>query len=237
MIKTNNSYYLFIFLFLLIPFFYACNDDDEGTAPVEENAVPQILISGPEYDTINPIEAPFQNLWVIATDADGPEDIAAVTLNISEIVLEELIVRPDDSTANCRLPYYSDNDTINILPYLNKTSFSIVNEPLSKSFDNSHFAYLNYHVLCDGGLFKQHNSFGDWVKDCISSDIYKYSIEQFGLYPPLIDNAQDIYVSYAKFSLKGIRIDVYDHSGASSGKTFPNFSCYFSNMMEDQTLP
>lgn len=236
MIKTKNRHYLLLFLSFLIPFLYSCKDDDD-TAPLEENAVPQILISGPEYDTINPIAAPLQSLWVIATDADGPEDIAAVILNISEIKMEALIVRPDDSTEICRLPYYSDNDTINLLPYLNKTSFSIVNQPLSRSFDNSHYAYLNFHIFSDGGLIKQHNSFGDWVKDCTNSDTYKYSIEQFGLYPPLIEAAQDVYVTYAKFRVKGIRIDVFDHSGASSSKSFPDFTCYFSNSMEDQTLP
>ncbi|MEQ8359620.1 MAG: hypothetical protein RH860_09050 [Cytophagales bacterium] len=236
MIKTKNRHYLLLFLSFLIPFLYSCKDDDD-TAPLEENAVPQILISGPEYDTINPIEAPIEELWVIATDADGAEDIAAVILNISEINLEELIVRPDDSTEICRLPYYSDNDTINIFPYLNKTSFSIVNQPLIRTISNRYYFQLYYQVLCDGGFLKQHNSFGDWVKSCTNSDTYKYSIEQFGLYPPLIDDARDVFVTYAKFSVKGIRIDVFDHSGSSSSKNFPDLSCYFSNSMEDQTLP
>jgi hypothetical protein len=201
------------------------------------NRPPKILLSGPVYDS----SAHFKNLlpqpWVIVGDSDGPNDIATVVLNVSSIKLVSIIVRPDDSTQPCSTPFYAPMDTINVLPYLKKQTFSIPNQALQQGGNGVYTAYLSYSLLTEGGLVNDANVFGQVVKSCRSGYDYLYMIEHFGLYPPALPSARDVYVTYVEFLISGISITVYDQSGASATVTFPDFYGVFSNSTEDQIPP
>ncbi len=217
----------------------ACKDNITVSEPNESNPPnrpPLIRLWGPEYDTTSPIKAPLQ-LWVLATDPDGVEDIAAVMLRISKVSLVSLIVRPNDPTDQCIHVYYAPFDTINVLPYMNKMNFTVHNEALYRTEVGVYTAYLTYDLLSEGGISAHGDVFGQSVKQCIWSYTYNYSIEFFGLYPPALPAPRDVFVTYAEFSISGISITAYDQSGDSATVKFPDFRGIFTNGMEDQTPP
>jgi hypothetical protein len=208
--------------------------DDNGQTG---NHPPNIILRGPVYDSLAHFKDPLPQPWVIVGDSDGQNDIAAVVLNISKIDIVSLIVRPDDSTQECSTPFYAPMDTINVLPYLRKRSFSILNYSLQKGNNSVYTSYLTYNFLTDGGIVNDGDVFGQVVKPCRSGTDYLYMEEHFGLYPPALSSPRDVYVTYAEFLISGISITVYDQSGASASVTFPDFYGIFSNSKEDQTLP
>jgi hypothetical protein len=213
----------------------ACGDD--GTVlQVPENRPPSIILAGPDYDTANPVRAPLPSLWVVATDQDGAEDIAAVMLRVSHVTLNSVIVRPDDSAQECRQPYYADGDTINILPYLEKTTFH-VEHPIARSDGGTYTISPSYRLLTEGGLVSHSSVLGQWVKACRWGRDYLYMLEDFGIHPPALSRPRDAYVTYADVSLRGITVTVYDQSGASATQTFPDFRGIFTNSLEEATLP
>lgn len=211
--------------------------DEVTINQISENRPPQILLSGPEYDVTEPIEGPLPGLWVIAGDEDGAEDIAAVVLRISSIKLTNLIVRPDDASEECRRPFYADMDTINIMPFLIKNTFTVSALPLSRGTAGTYSAYLTYYLLTEGGIEQYSNYFGENVKSCRWARDYLYMIENFGLYPPALSQPRDVYVTYAEFLIGGISITVYDQAGETATETFPDFRGYFTNFLEEETLP
>ena len=215
----------------------ACGDNITITQARQDNRPPTILVQGADYEPGAHIRAPLPQLWVIATDPDGADDIAAVVLSISSISIVSLIVRPDDSSEVCRRPFYAPMDTINILPYLTKQVFSIPNLPLNRSGQSVYSSYLSYTLLTEGGISSHGVTFGQDVKTCRWGFDYLYMIEDFGLYPPALPTPRDVYLTYAEFSISGIRFTIYDQSGATASVTFPDFYAVFSNSMEDQTPP
>lgn len=207
--------------------------DDEN----RNNRPPEILLSGPAYDSLSHFKMAAPQLWVVAGDIDGSDDIAAVVLNISKVKIISLIVRPDDSTKECSIPFYADLDTIDITPFLKKSTFNITNRGIGRSENGVYTAYLYYNILTEGGIAKHGDVFGEYVKGCSSGYSYLDRIEHLGLYPPALPWARDVYVTYAQFLVSGISISVYDQSGASASVDFPDFYITFSNTKEDQTLP
>jgi hypothetical protein len=212
-------------------------DDDNITITKPGNRPPQILLSGPEYDDSEPLEAPLPMPWVVVADADGEADIAAVVLRISNARLVSVIVRPDDFQEECRKPFYADMDTIDIGHFLEKTEFRVSDQLLWKGTNGAYQAYLGYNVLTENGLGAHGNVFGPSVKDCRWGLDYLYMIEEFGLYPPALSAPRDVYVTYAEFVVSGISITAYDQSGASVTESFPDFRGYFTNDLEERTLP
>ncbi|MBI3004215.1 MAG: hypothetical protein HYY49_02220 [Ignavibacteriales bacterium] len=175
--------------------------------------------------------------WVIAADPDGADDIVAVVLRISSISIVSLIVRPDDASQECSRPFYASMDTIDVLPYLKKRTFNILNQPLQRGYNGAYTAYLSYSSLSEGGISNHADVFGQFVKFCRWGYDYLYMVEQFGLYPPALSSPRDVYVTYAEFFISGISMTVYDQSGATATVTFPDFYGIFTNTTEDQTPP
>lgn len=213
-----------------------CGDDITIT-PFVENRPPQILLSGPEYETTDPIKAPLPAPWVLATDPDGADDIAAVVLNIESITLNSVIVRPDDAREECRRPYYADNFTIDIMPYLDKQTFRVDNLPLGSGNGGFYGASLTYNLLTEGGLGNHGDVFGPAVKSCRWGSDYLYMLEHFGLYPPALVIPRDAYVTYADLSVSGITMTVYDWSGETVTAAFPDLRGFFTNSTEERTPP
>jgi hypothetical protein len=224
-------------LFLLLSLL-GCEDKITVNLPSEttENSPPIIHMSGPEFDPNTPILGPIRKLWVVASDPDGEDDIAAVIFSIETIVLNSLIVRPDDAAEACRIVHYADMDTINIIPLLTTGTFTM-HIPLYGSRGFYHTYYLDYHELTPNGLRSQSNVFGSRVKDRSCGGDYDLYLDQFGLYPPALPAARDVYVTRADFLLKNMAITVYDHSGATATAAFPDLEVYFTNHLEEQTLP
>jgi hypothetical protein len=222
---------------LLVAVLLASCNDDVTVVQVPKNRPPQILLTGPEYETANPIKAPLPSLWVLAADPDGQADIAAVVLRISDITLNSVIVRPDDPGDECRRPFYADGDTVDITPYLRRTTFRVDDRVLWRGSEGTYGISLTYPLLTEGGLAKQGSVFGDHLKSCRWGYDYLYMVEEFGLYPPAISPPRDVYVTYADFSISGISVTVYDQSGATATKDFPDFRGFFTNSLEDYTLP
>jgi len=213
-----------------------CDNSNTVTGPEEEaNSPPTIILSGPEYDPGQRIPGPSPMLWVVAGDPDGAVDIATVFLHVDTVTLNESIVRPDSIPEPCRWVNFSDNDTINVMPLLTTTTFK-VERPLSVSL-GVYGRTLSYADLIPGGLRSYAPEFGGWVKDCWSGSDYRLFFETFGLYPPALPAARDVHVTYVDLSLKGIRITVYDQSGASATQTFPDFDVFFTTGLEEATLP
>jgi hypothetical protein len=214
----------------------ACSDK-YTTVQVEENRPPKILLWGPEYDTAAHIKAPLPQPWVLATDPNGADDIAAVVLKVSSVTIVSLIVRPDDPGEECSRPFYAAMDTIDLFPYLRRQTFSIPNQPLQRGNDGVYTASLSYRLLTEGGIGNHGDAFGQFVKFCRWGYDYLYMIEQFGLYPPALSTPRDVYVTYAEFFVSGMSITVYDQSGVPATVGFPDFYGIFTNTTEDQTPP
>lgn len=202
-----------------------------------ENRPPKILLSGANYDSGAYVKSDEAQLWVLPTDPDGADDIAAVVLKISSISIVSLIVRPDDPTQECSRPYYVPMDTINVMPYLKKQTFGIDNLALGRANQGTYTSYLTYWILTEGGIGKHGDVFGQFVKPCRFGTDYLYMIEQFGLYPPALPSPRDVYVTHVELFVSGISITAYDQSGATAEVSFPNFYAVFSNSTEDQTAP
>lgn len=213
-----------------------CRDNDTINQ-IQENRPPKLILWGPDYDSGAHFRASLPQLWVLATDPDGGDDIAAVVLNISNIRIVSLIVRPDDSTDACSRPFYAPMDTINVIPYLKKQTFRVPNESLRRGDQGIYAASLSYRLLSEGGISQHADKFGQVVKSCRWGNDYLYMIEQFGLYPPALPAPRDVYVTYAEFFISGISITAYDQSGAFVTQAFPDFYAVFSNSTEDQTSP
>lgn len=234
-IETISTWILFAIIIIMSGCMETTTNifDDEN----RNNRPPQILLSGPTYDSLSHFKTEAPQLWVIAGDVDGSDDIAAVVLNISKVKIISLIVRPDDSTNECSVPFYADMDTIDITPFLNKSTFNIMNHGIGRSANGVYTAYLYYAILTEGGIEKHGDVFGENVKSCHSGYSNRTMLEQLGLYPPALSMARDVYVTYAQFLVSGISISVHDQSGASASVNFPDFYITFSNTKEDQTLP
>lgn len=215
-VVTNNTY----------------NDADQ-----KENQPPSIILWGPKIDSLEHYNSPLPQTWVVVGDPNGSSDIAAVVLRITKVSIVSLIVRPDDSTKPCSEPYYSNMDTINVLPFLSKTVFNIPDQFMTKSVDGHYYDYLSYNLFTEGGIASKSNVFGPSVKGCHGGYAYLLMFEQFGLYPPALSSPRDVYVTYAEFLISGLSITVYDQAGKSASVTYPDFYARFSNFTEDQTLP
>ena len=222
-------------------FLIANSGCDENITLIQglENRPPRIILSGYDYEatrTIRPMEGSFYGPWVLPADPDGKDDIAAVVLKLSNSVLISVIVRPDDSSQSCRRPFYAHMDTINILPYLWRDTFSVT-DPLWRRDDDTYFSYLGYDLLSEGGLENHGDVFGKEIKSCYFGSNGGYMYEDFGLYPPALPQARDVFVTYAEFLVTGVSVTVYDQSGDSASVAFPDFRVIFSNDLEDQILP
>ena len=136
--------------------------DDDSERPA--NRSPKILLWGPVYDSLTHFKNLLPQPWAVVGDPDGPNDIAAVVLNVSSIKLVSIIVRPDDSTQPCSIPFYAPMDTINVLPYLKKQTFSIPNQALQQGGNGVYAAYLSYSLLTEGGLVNDADVFGQVVQ-------------------------------------------------------------------------
>ena len=211
-------------------------DDNITITQTQENRPPKILLWGYDYETTEPISGPLNGPWVLPADPDGIDDIAAVILRFSSVTITSLIVRPDDASQVCRRPFYADMDTIDILPYLNKSIFSVT-DPLYRREDGVYKSYLIYSLLTEGGLGNHGNVFGKSVKSCYFGQNYQYMNEDFGLYPPALPSPRDVFVTYTEFIISGVSIIVYDQSGDTASVSFPDIRVIFSNATEDQTSP
>ena len=227
--------------FSLLALVFGCDDKAGDILIVEktnqENRTPKIIEWGPVFDSAANYSNSMPQLWIIAGDQDGLDDITAVVLKVSSIKIISLIVRPDDSTQECSRPFYASMDTINILPYLKKKTLSIPSQALYRESNGVYTAYLSYNLLTEGGIRNQSDSFSDFVKLCRWGYDYLYMTEHFGLNRPAPLNPRDVYVTYAKFFISGISITVYDQSGSSATVNYPNFYGTFTNATEEQTQP
>ncbi len=223
--------------FIILSFLLGCEDKITVNVPPPsvENSPPKILLSGPEFDPGNPVQAPLPRIWVLASDPDGADDIAAVFFHIKSITLNSLIVRPDSATEECRIIHYADMDTINIMPLLESMVFT--NDISLSKFNGVYYHYIDYYNLTPGGISAQSSTFGQQVKECSYGTDYNLYLERFGLYPPALPAARDVHVTRADFSLTDISITVYDQSGATDTAVFPDLEVFFTNSLEEEILP
>jgi hypothetical protein len=212
-------------------------ENNDFTLNSPDNRPPQIILSGPDYDTSAPLEEPLPSPWVVVGDPDGSEDIAAVVLRVSRVELLSVIVRPDDAGQECSRPFYADMDTIDVRPFLETTEFEIEANLLYREQTGRYGSSLSYYELTQGGLGPHSDVFGEWPKGCRWGVDYLYMVEHLGLYPPAIPVPRDVYVTRADFRISGISITAYDQSGASATVTFPDFRGYFTSDLEKRVLP
>jgi hypothetical protein len=223
-------------LFILLSMI-GCEDEIIVNVPpqTEENSPPVILLSGPEFDPSEPIQGPLEKIWVLASDPDGADDIAAVIFRIDTITLNSMIIRPDSATEECRRIHYADNDTINIMPFLETTVFTI---EISLYRQNSlHSFYATYPAFFPNQMSALSPYFGRTVKDCSYGGDYNLYLDRFGMYPPAIAVARDVHVTRIDLSLHDISITVYDQSGATATVEYPDLEVFFTNATEEATLP
>jgi len=232
-------YFTFLIIGVIIFIAAGCREEtiNNLTGENNQNNPPQILLINDEYETADTLEGPLPSLWVVAADKDGSDDIAAVVLEISSVKLMDIIVRPTDPSEECLRPYYADIDTINIIPFMEKTKFTITKQLLQLNSEGVYSTSISYLLLTGGGVGKHSSFFGEHIKSCRWGQDYLYMLESFGFYPPEPAQPKDVYVTYIKLLISGIKITVYDQSGETATKTIPDFICYFTNSLEEQTLP
>ena len=169
------------------------NCEDGSSVHNPENNPPQILLYGPTYTENDTLMYPFELPWIAVGDAEGDEDIAAVVYSIESIYLEDLIVRPDGSDDECIKLVFTDNDTINVEPYLDIRSFETHHIPLERERNGVYIAPLVYRYLLGEELQYYNSHFGESVKDCWYGDSGRTHYEAFGFYPDGEGDPIDVY--------------------------------------------
>jgi hypothetical protein len=211
-----------------------CNDEDkivlENQPPT--NNPPLIVSFGPDSPVENVAHygANGVNLWVLAGDPDGLDDINVAALHIDSIQLNRFIVRPDTSTTGCLKFGYADTvATAQILA-------------VPATFPGVDFLAMQRE---QGGLFSANglgSSYG-YINLVEASP----TLDQIGGYcgggftsvqgpmnavPPAVPQTKAVVVTYMDVLYKGLKITVYDKVGASALATYPPYRVVYTTPEE-----
>jgi len=197
----------------------AC-DDDQITlqSPNGENEPPVIIAQGPEFPTeaielSGCCDAPRP--WVLAGDADGLDDIAAVFFSMDSIRIHDVIIRPGTMDGSCARVLIEPNNNIDT------TGFLPLPVELSGPTDMP-------FLLNDGGTYSGF-PFGvpeiDQASEAIGPGAGCASgppswLDRVTLFPPAVASPTPVFVTYMDVEFIGMSVTVYDKVGAKATATF-----------------
>jgi len=215
-----------------------CDDEDkivvENQPPT--NNPPLIVQYGPEspVESIARFGVDGVDLWVLAGDPDGLDDISVATLHIDSIQLNRFIARPDMSNGGCLQFGYVD--TVDTAPLL----------AVPAMFPGIDFLAMKRD---QGGLFTADglgSNYG-YINLVEASPV----LEQLGGYcgggfnsvqgpmraiPPGVPQPTIIIVTYMDVVYNGLKFTVYDKVGASAVATVSAFHVVFTTPEERDAL-
>jgi hypothetical protein len=222
-----------LFLALVLP---GCDDEDKVVVenPPPTNSPPLIVQFGPQspVENLGYFGIDGVNLWVLAGDPDGLDDISVAALHIDSVQLNRFIVRPDTSTGGCLQFGYAD--TVATGPILT----------LPATFPGVEFRSMSRE---QGGLFSANGLGSSYAY--INLEDASPALEQIGGYcgggfhsvqgpmnavPPAVPQKQAVIVTYMDVLYNGMKITVYDKVGASAVATFPPYHVVFTTPEERQ---
>jgi hypothetical protein len=218
-----------------------CDDEDkvvvENVVQEGPNNPPLVVSFGPEspIENLTYFGTDGVNLWVLAGDPDGLDDISVAILKIDSIQLQRFIARPDTSTNGCL--QFSYADTVATDPIL----------PVPATFPGVDFLSMRRE---EGGLFTANGlgaNFGyinlidaspvleQWPGGCGGGD---YNVQgPMNVVPPAVPQTKTIIVTYMDVVYNGMKVTVYDKVGASAVATYPSFHVVYTTSKERDLLP
>lgn len=223
----------------------ACDKKDkivvQNVVPAETNEPPVIVAVGPAMPANGFVQSEdFPsgiNLWVLAGDPDGLDDLSLVAMDMDSVRLVRYIVRPDTSASDCITYGYAPGDTIAMDAIL----------PVPARFPGVKFLPLR---RVQGGLF-QVDALGinigapniidtspvleRWNGGCGGSDGVVYG--PFYVLPPAVPVRREAGISYAQMDYYGVKITVYDTAGASVSASYPTLRLTIKVPEEPTPLP
>lgn len=223
----------------------ACDKKDkivvQNVIPAETNQPPVIVAVGPAMPTNGFVQSEDYptgiNLWVLAGDPNGLDDISLVAMDIDSVRLVRYIVRPDTSASDCIAYGYAPGDTVAMDAIL----------PVPARFPGVNFLPLR---RVQGGLF-QADGLGvnigapniidtspvleRWNGGCGGSDGAIYG--PFYVLPPAVPVRREASISYAQMEYYGVKITVYDTAGALVSASYPTLRLTLKVPKEPTPLP
>jgi len=131
---------------------YGCDDDDVSVTLDSENRTPLIVTESSTLSEGGSIQTgtngPYSDeIWVLAGDPDGLDDISAVFLDIENIQINDIIIRPSIMNGSCYEVDYTPNATIDITSHI--TLPVVLPSPVNRE------ALYNYPDH-DGGIYSSY---------------------------------------------------------------------------------
>ncbi len=222
----------------------ACDKQDkivvQNVTPTATNQPPVIVAKGPQmpangFGQISYFPSGI-DLWVLAGDPNGLDDISLVTMDMDSVRLVQYIVRPDISTTSCIQYGYGPGDTLAAAAIL----------PVPRTFPGVTFRPL---TRAQGGLFEATGlgaEFGfpdilnastvlkPWNGGCGGGyEVYG----PFYVLPPAVPSQRVASISYIQLEYYGIKVTVYDKVGASASATYPTLKLTLKIPDEPTPLP
>lgn len=222
----------------------ACDKQDkivvQNILPAETNQPPVIVDFGPDMPANgfgqNAYFPPGINLWVLAGDPNGLDDISLVAMDVDSVRLVRYIVRPDTSASSCIQYGYAPGDTVAMDAIL----------PVPATFPGVKFRPL---ARVQGGLFEA-TGLGDqfgmpniidaspvlerWNGGCGGDYAV---IGPFYVLPPAVPVRREASISYMQLEYYGVKVTVYDTVGASVSASYPTLRLAVKVPTEPTPLP
>jgi hypothetical protein len=211
------------------------------------NEPPSIIAQGPDFPSgaLEIIEyGATPEFFVLVADPNGLDDISIVFFTIDSLIVHDVIVRPDTSTASpgsCyHGPSYADPPTIDIMSLIPRVFPGIKNYPMELQ-QGGYYTGFSLCIPCEDcwgqfcvfpAVHKASNAFSPSSLWCTSSALF-----QFVINPPASDTAKVVFVTYLDVEYAGINATVYDAAGATGTATFPNVRIIYTTAEEKLSAP
>lgn len=223
----------------------ACDKKDkivvQNVIPAEANQVPVIVAMGPQMPAngfVQTEDFPTGiNLWVLAGDPDGLDDISLVAMDVDSIRLVRYIVRPDTSSTGCIRYGYAPGDTIAMNAILSVPArfpgvkFLPLRRVQGGLFDIPAvgITYLAPNIIDTSPVLER------WNGGCGGSDGAVYG--PFYVLPPAVPVKRAAAISYVQMEYYGVKVTVYDTAGASTSASYPTLRLTIKVPEEPTPLP
>lgn len=212
----------------------------QNILPAETNQPPVVVDFGPDM----PANGFEQNsyfpsgidLWVLAGDPNGLDDISLVAMDMDSVRIVRYIVRPDTSSSSCIQYGYAPGDTVAMAAILS----------VPATFPGVKFRPL---TRVQGGLFEASGLGGEFgLPNLIDASpvLERWNggcggdyavIGPFYVNPPAVPVRREASVSYLVLEYYGVKVTVYDVVGASASATYPTLRLTLKVPTEPTPLP
>jgi hypothetical protein len=200
-------------------------------SPTEEQGTPLILAQG-SSSSENPLELlepptwDSPELWVLVGHTRDIEQITAVFLDIDNIEITEMIIRPSVESTCISVDFTSPvipNNGILTLPH----RIVSIQDNRMNLVQGGIYAISPFYLP---PIKKESAVVGNLIHGCAQGGGYW---DWFSLNPPVVATAVDVFLTRMVVHFEGISVTVYDAAGNVKRTTFPDMVLVFSSDAEE----